>query len=85
MDNDIVKSVLWSDEAVFPVFFGENLMCAVDQRGRGSSRLLAATGFSTLGKDNLLLCDGSINSEKYIKILEHNMLPSKGDLFQGRP
>ncbi len=26
-----------------------------------------------------------INAEKYIEILEHNMLPSRGHLFQGRP
>ncbi len=28
---------------------------------------------------------GTINAEKYIEILEHNMLPSRRHLFQGRP
>ncbi len=40
---------------------------------------------SALGKGNLHFCDGTINVEKYIEILEHNMLPSRRHLFQGRP
>ncbi len=35
---------------------------------------------SALGKGNLHFCDGTINAEKYIEILEHNMLPSE-DIF----
>ncbi len=38
-----------------------------------------------LGKGNLHFCDGTIHAEKYIEILEHNMLPSRRHLFQGRP
>ncbi len=30
-------------------------------------------------------CTSVINAEKYIEILEHNMLPSRRHLFQGRP
>ncbi len=70
--------------------------CAPDQRRKGSSRLLPATSpkpgsvmvwgcVSALGKGNLHFCDGTINAEKYIEILEHNMLPSRRHLFQGRP
>ncbi len=40
---------------------------------------------SALGKGNLHFCDGTINAEKYIEILKHNMLPSRRHLFQGRP
>ncbi len=40
---------------------------------------------SALGKGNLHFCDGTINAEKYIEILEHNMLPSRRHLFQGHP
>ncbi len=40
---------------------------------------------SALGKGNLHFCDGTINAEKYIEILEHNMLTSRRHLFQGRP
>ncbi len=38
-----------------------------------------------LAKVTLHFCDGTINAEKYIEILEHNMLPSRRHLFQGRP
>ncbi len=40
---------------------------------------------SALGIGNLQFCDGTINAEKYIEILEYNMLPSRRHLFQGRP
>ncbi len=40
---------------------------------------------SALVKSNLHFCDGTINAEKYIEILEHNMQPSRRHLFQGRP
>src|SRR4029434_7522951 len=40
---------------------------------------------SALGKGNLHLCDGTINAEKYIEILEQHMLPSRRHPFQGSP
>ncbi len=78
------------------IFWEEWTPCAPDQRRKGSSRLLPATSpkpgsvmvwgcVSALGKGNLHFCDGTINAEKYIEILEHNMLPSRRHLFQGRP
>ncbi len=92
------KRVLWSDESVFQVFFGRNgrRVLRTKERKRGSSRLLPAQVqkpgsvmvwgcVSALGKGNLHFCDGTINAEKYIEILEHNMLPSRRHLFQGHP
>ncbi len=76
------------------IFWEEWTPCAPDQRRKGSSRLLPATRpgsvmvwgcVSALGKGNLHFCDGTINAEKYIEILEHNMLPSRRHLFQGHP
>ncbi len=80
----------------FRYFLEEWTPCAPDQRRKGSSRLLPATSpkarvchgmglCQCLGKGNLHFCDGTINAEKYIEILEHNMLPSRRHLFQGRP
>ena len=40
---------------------------------------------SGLGKGNLHFCDGTINAEKYLEILEHHMLPSRRHPFQERP
>ncbi len=91
------KRVLWSDESVFQVFFGRNGRRVLrTKEEKGSSRLLPATSLkawvchgmgcvSALGKGNFHFCDGTINAEKYIEILEHNMLPSRRHLFQGRP
>ncbi len=92
MDHHTWKRVLWSDESVFQVFFWEEWTpCAPDQRRKGSSRLLPATSPKArvchgMGlcqcpcKGNLHFCDGTINAEKYIEILEHNMLPSRRHL-----
>ncbi len=75
----------------FRYFWEEWTPCAPDQKRKGSSRLLPATSpkpgsvmvwgcVSALGKGNLHFCDGTINAEKYIEILEHNMLPQE-DIF----
>ena len=40
---------------------------------------------SALGKGNLHFCDGTINAEKYIEILEQHMLPSRRHPFKGSP
>ncbi len=75
---------------------GMDAVCSGPKKKEGSSRLLPATSqkpgsvmvwgcVSALGKVNLHFCDGTINAEKYIEILEHNMLPSRRHLFQGRP
>ncbi len=68
------KRVLWSDESVFQVFFGRN--------GR---RVLQTKEEKDHPDCYQHFCDGTINAEKYIEILEHNMLPSRRHLFQGRP
>ncbi len=91
------KRVLWSDESVFQVFFGRmDAVCSGPKKKRiiqtvtcnkSKSQGLSWYGVvvSALGKGNLYFCDGTINAEKYIEILEHNMLPSRRHLFQGRP
>ncbi len=91
------KRVLWSDESVFQVFFGRN-GCRVlrtkeekdhpdcyQQQVQKPGSVMVWGCVSALGKGNLHFCDGTINAEKYIEILEHNMLPSRRHLFQGRP
>ena len=40
---------------------------------------------SAQGMGNLHICEGTINAEKYIQILEKHMMPSKRRLFHGRP
>ncbi len=97
MDHHTVETVLWSDESVFQVFFGRNgrrVLRTKEEKdhqtvtsNKSKSQGLSWYGVcvSALGKGNLHFCDGTINAEKYIEILEHNMLPSRRHLFQGRP
>ncbi len=91
------KRVLWSDESVFQVFFGRNGRRVLrtkeekdhpdcyQQQVQKPGSVMVWDCVSALGKGNLHFCDGTINAEKYIEILEHNMLPSRRHLFQGRP
>ncbi len=91
------KRVLWSNESVFQVFFGRNGRRVLrtkeekdhpdcyQQQVQKPGSVMVWGCVSALGKGNLHFCDGTINAEKYIEILEHNMLPSRRHLFQGRP
>ena len=40
---------------------------------------------SAHGMGNLHICEGTINAERYIQVVEQHMLPSKQRLFHGRP
>ncbi len=40
---------------------------------------------STYGMGSLHVLEGTMNAERYIKVLEQHMLPSRRRLFQGRP
>src|SRR4029434_5150669 len=66
------KSVLWSDKS----FLKEMDASCPDKRRKGPSRLSVMVWgcVSALGKGNLHFCDGTINAEKYIDILEQHML-----------
>ncbi len=86
------KRVLWSDESVFQVLFGRNGRRVLrtkeekdhpdcyQQQVQKPGSVMVWGCVSALGKGNLHFCDGTINAEKYIEILEHNMLPSR-DIF----
>ncbi len=40
---------------------------------------------SVYGRGSLHVLEGTMNAERYIKVLEQHMLPSRWSLFQGRP
>ncbi len=42
-------------------------------------------GISAYGMGSLHVLEGTTNAERYIKVLEQHMLPSRRRLFQGRP
>ncbi len=89
------KRVLWSDESVFQVFFGRNgrrvlrtkkkriIQTVTSNKSKSQGPVMVWGCVSALGKGNLHFCDGTINAEKYIEILRHNMLPSRRHPFPG--
>ncbi len=89
------KRVLWSDESVFQVFFGRNGRRVLrtkeekdhpdcyQQQVQKPGSVMVWGCVSALGKGNLHFCDGTINAEKYIEILEHIYAAFKKTSFPG--
>ncbi len=71
--SETVHGALYTSHEMSRVFMGSlRVVCECTHRFR-----------KITGSVNGLLF--TINAEKYIEILEHNMLPSRRHLFQGRP
>ncbi len=91
------KSVLWSDKSKFDTLFGndgrrvlwakeEGDLPACYQRSVQKPASLMVWGcISAYGMGSLHVLEGTVNAERYIKVLEQHMLPSRRCLFQGRP
>ncbi len=91
------KSVLWSDESKFDILVGnhgrrvlwakeEGDLPACYQRSVQKPPSLMVWGcISAYGMDSLHVLEGTINAERYKKVLEKHMLLSRRRLFQGRP
>ena len=91
------KSVLWSDESTFQIVFGncgrrvlrtkeeKNHLDCYRCKGQNPSSVMVWGCISAQGMGNLHICEGTINAERYIQVLEQHMLPSKQRLFHGRP
>ncbi len=91
------KRVLWSDESVFQVFLGGmDAVCSGPKKKRiiqtVTSNKSKSQGLSWYGVVSVPLAKLTCTSvmaplmlKSNIEILEHNMLPSRRHLFQGRP
>ncbi len=89
------KSVLWSDESKFDILVGnhghrvlqakeEGDLPACYQRSVQNPASLMIWGcISAYGMGSLCVLKGTMNTEKYIKVLDQHMLPSRRRLFQG--
>ena len=79
------KRVLWSDESVFQVFFGQNrchLLWNKDKKdhpdcAQEQSQIQVCRHVSALDEGILLFSDGTIHAEKYTEIVEQHILPSR--------
>ncbi len=91
------KSVQWSDESKFDILVenhGRRVLQAKEegdlpacyQRSVQKPASLMVWGcVSAYGMGSLHVLEGTMNAERYTKVLEQHMLFSRRHLFQGRP
>ncbi len=83
------KSVLWSDESRFDILVGNQgtpwkgdlpacYQCSVQK----PASLMVWGCISAYGMGSLHVLEGTMNAERYIKVLEQHMLPSRWRVFQ---
>ncbi len=88
------KSVLWSDESKFDILVGNHRRCVLRAKEEGDlpachqhsvqkpASLMVWGCISAYGMGSLHVLEGTMNAERYIKVLEQHMLPSRWHLFQ---
>ncbi len=90
------KCVLWSDESKFDILVGNHGRRVLRAKEEGDlpacyqhsvqkpASLMVWGCISAYGMGRLHVLEGTMNAERYIKVLEQHMLPSRWCLFQGR-
>ncbi len=88
------KSVLWSDESKFDILVGNHGHCILRAKEEGDlpachqrsvqkpASLMVWGCISAYGMGSLYVLEGTMNAERYIKVLEQHMLPSIRRVFQ---
>ncbi len=91
------KSFLWSDESKFDILVGNHGHRVLRAKEEGDlpacqqhsvqkpASLMVWWCISVYGMGSLHVLEDTMNAERYIKVLEQHMLPSRLRLFQGRP
>ena len=89
------KRVLWSEESIFLLDFGKNgqrILCTKDEKDNPDfyEQEVQKTAWwwwciSAYGMGDLHACEGTIDTEAYVEILERQMPPSRRRLFPGTP
>lgn len=90
------KNILWSDESAFTIVYGNNgrsILRTKDEKDipecyrrvvQKPASVLVWGCISAAGMGALHICNGTVNAEAYIQILEQAMMPSKRRLFGQR-
>ncbi len=90
------KCVPWSDESKFDILVGNHGCCVLRAKEEGDlsacfqrsvqkpASLMVWGCISAYGMGSLHVLEGTMNAERYIKVLEQHMLPSRWRVFQGR-
>ncbi len=83
------KSVLWSDESKFDILVGNHRRCVLRAKEQGDlpachqrsvqkpASLMVWGYISAYSMGSLHVLEGTMNAERYIKVLEQHMLPSR--------
>ncbi len=83
------KSVLWSDESKFDILVGNHGCCVLRAKEEGDlpvchqhsvqkpASLMVWGCISAYAMGSLHVLEGTMNAERYIKVLEQHMLPSR--------
>ena len=91
------KSVLWSDESTFQIVFGKcgrRVLRTKEEKdhpdcyGRKVQKPASVMVWgcvSASGMGNWHICEGTINAERYIQVLEQHMLPIQAASFSWTP
>ncbi len=91
------KSILWSDESKFDILVGNHGHRVLRAKEEGDlpacyqcsvqkpASLMVWGYICACVMGSLHVLEGTMNAERYIKVLEQHMLPSRRRLFQGRP
>ncbi len=94
MDCFKVKSVLWSDESKFDILVGNHGRSVLQTKEEGDlpacyqhsvqkpASLMVWGCISAYGMGSLHVLEGTMNAERYIKVLEQHMLPYRWRVFQ---
>ncbi len=88
------KSVLWSDKSKFNILVGHHGRCVLRAKEEGDlpachqrsvqklAYLMVWGCKNAYGMGSLHVLEGTMNAERYIKILEQHILPSRRCVFQ---
>ncbi len=88
------KSVLWSDKSKFDILVGNHGRRVLQAKEEGDlpachqhsvqkpASLMVWGCISAFGMGSLHVLEGTMNAERYIKVLEQHMLPSRWRVFQ---
>ncbi len=91
------KSVLWSDESKFDILVGNHGRRVLPAKEEGElpachnrsvqkpASLMLWGCISAYGIGRLDVLEGTMNAERYMKVLEQHMLPSRSHVFQQDP
>ncbi len=87
----------WSDESKFDILVGNHGRHVLRAKEEGDlpachqrlvqkpASLMVRGCINAYGMGSLHVMEGTMNAERYIKVLEQHILPSRQRLFQGRP